>query len=67
MDKWETLKKWIMKRHDQMEALYKETNFGADASQLGAFREVFQTMNDLDLREIAQRKRALNKDQEKRV
>ena len=61
MDKWGTLKQWVIKRHDQMEALYKETNFSADASQLGSFREVFQTMNDLDVREIAERARSQKK------
>lgn len=58
MDKWTELKKWVMERHDQMEKLYKKTNFSADASQLGAYRDVYQTMNDLDLRELSLKKKA---------
>jgi len=66
MDKWQMLKDWVVKRHDQMENLYKETNFSADASQLGSYREVFQTMVDLEVREIAQRTRAAKQPGEKK-
>lgn len=66
MDKWQKLKAWIMDRHDQMENLYKKTNFNADAAQLGAFRDVYTTMNDLDLQEMAQKNKARKETEQKK-
>lgn len=54
VDKWEILKLWVGQRHDHLEKQYKETNFSADAAELGALRGVYQTMSDLDDRERRQ-------------
>lgn len=58
MDKWGKLRAWINDRHDQFEKMYQRTNFNADAAQLGAYRDVYQTMADLDLQEAADKAKA---------
>jgi hypothetical protein len=55
MDKWAMLKEWIGERHDYFEKQYKKTNFSADASELGAFRSVYNAMEDIEAMEAKEK------------
>lgn len=61
ISKWDKLKLWVARRHDYLESQYKDTNFSADANELGAYRSVYQAMKDIEEQDAiaeAQAKRA---------
>lgn len=61
LDKWNQLKLWVIKRHDYFEREYQQNGLSADANELGAFRTMYNVMQDLEKKEKDERTQKVKK------